>query len=85
MVIPNIINLVIPNIKSMEILMLENVENYNSLPEPEYSVKHRKRINRLFREVVGSPNIPYPEVDNCFELTRSKIIFDFKSKIMQQK
>ena len=85
MVIPNIINLVIPNIKSMEILMLENIENYNSLPEPEYSVKHRKRINRLFREVVGSQNIPYPEVDNWFELTRSKIIFDFKSKIIQQK
>lgn len=52
----------------------KDFEYYSSLPKPEYSVKNRKKINRLFREVVGSSNIPNTEVDNFYERTRSKIV-----------
>lgn len=53
--------------------MDKDLEYYNSLPQPDYSVKHRKRMNRFFREQIKSSNIPYPEVDNYYERIRSKI------------
>lgn len=54
--------------------MEKDFEYYSSLLKPEYSVKNRRKINRLFREIVGSSNIPNPEVDNFYERTRSKIV-----------
>ena len=54
--------------------MDKDFEYYNSLPPPEYSAKAKKRFNRIFREVVGSSNIPYPEVDNYYERIRSFFI-----------
>ena len=51
---------------------------YNSLPKHEISIRGNQKINRLFREVVGSSKIPHPEVDNHYELTRSKIVRFFK-------
>ena len=72
MVIPNIINLVIPNKRG--VFLEEDFEYYSSLPKPEYSEKNRKKINRLFREVVGSSNIPNSEVDNFYERARSKVV-----------
>lgn len=54
--------------------MEKDFEYYSSLPKPEYSVKNRRKINRLFREVVGSSNIPNPEVDNFYERVRSKVV-----------
>lgn len=54
--------------------MEKDFEYYNSLPKPEYSVKHRRKINRLFREIVGSSNVSNPEVDNFYERTRSKLV-----------
>lgn len=47
--------------------MEKGFNDYSSLPEPDFSIKHRRRINRIFREVVCSSKIPYPEVDNWFE------------------
>ena len=70
MVIPNIINLVIPN-KNEVIIMDNELEDYESLPPPELSVRARKKLNRMFREIVGSSNIPHPEVDNYYERIRS--------------
>ena len=38
------------------------------------SHRHKIRMNRVFREVVGSKFIPYPEVDNFYERARSWIV-----------
>lgn len=61
-----------------DLILLEEYEDYESLPPPELSVRARKNLNRLFRETVGSSNIPHPEVDNYYELIRSKIVRFFK-------
>ncbi len=37
----------------------------------EVSHRHKIRMNRIFRERVGGKFLPYPEVDNVFERTRS--------------
>lgn len=37
----------------------------------EVSHRHKIIMNRLFRERVGGKFLPYPEVDNVFERTRS--------------
>ncbi|MBQ8403559.1 MAG: hypothetical protein IJX55_03930 [Clostridia bacterium] len=37
----------------------------------EPSDRYKRGINRIFRERHGIKNIPYPEVDNAFERTRS--------------
>ncbi len=39
----------------------------------KFSKKYKIRMNRIFREKVKSNNIPYPEVDNCFQRIRSQI------------
>ncbi len=54
--------------------MEKDLDYYNSLPKPEISVRGRRRINRIFREIFGGSHIPHPEVDNCYERTRSKIV-----------
>ncbi len=59
--------------------MDKDFEYYESLPEPDYSVKHRRKMNRFFREKIGSANIPYSEVDNCYERTRSKLMVKFNN------
>ena len=51
--------------------MDKDVDYYESLPPPEISIRGRKRMNRIFREVFGSSKIPHPEVDNIYERTRS--------------
>lgn len=65
------------NDRFQDLILFED-EDYSSLPPPDLSVRARKRLNRLFREVVGSSNIPHPEVDNHYELIRSKIVRFFK-------
>ncbi len=54
--------------------MEKDIEYYESLPPPNLSVRARKRLNRMFREIIGSSNIPHPEVDNCYEHIRSRIV-----------
>lgn len=67
------------NNKFEDLLLLDNeFDEYESLPSPEISDRAKKRLNRLFREVVGSSNIPHPDVDNYYELIRSKIVRFFK-------
>lgn len=60
--------------------MEKEFECYQSLPKPELSVRARKRLNRLFRETVGSSKIPHPEVDNIYERIRS--FFVRKNKVL---
>ncbi len=57
--------------------MLNKFENYDLLPEPKFSKKHKRRMNRIFREVANCSKIPYPEVDNSFERIRSKLALKF--------
>lgn len=41
----------------------------------EFSDRHKKKMNRLFRERIGiKARIPYPEVDSRYEKTRSSIV-----------
>lgn len=51
-------------------------DNYETSEEytPQFSVRHKRKINRLFREEIGSKSARYPEVDNWFERVRSKIV-----------
>ena len=50
-------------------------EEIDSFQEPvEVSRRHKIRMNRIFRELVKSKFIPYPEVDNFYERTRSWLI-----------
>jgi hypothetical protein len=62
-----------------EVIILEKeFEYYQSLPKPELSVRARKRLNRLFREIVGSSKIPHPEVDTIYERIRSFFVRKIK-------
>lgn len=40
----------------------------------EYSDRHKKRINRISRDILGNEKIIYPEADNIFERIRSKFV-----------
>ena len=40
----------------------------------ETTNRHKRRMNRILRERVGSSRIPHPEVDNLYERVRSKIV-----------
>ncbi len=62
------------NDKLKIIIINEENKDYESLPKPQLSVRARKNLNRMFREVVGSSNIPYPDVDNSYEIMRSFIV-----------
>ena len=37
------------------------------------SKKHKRNMNAFFREDVGIWKVPHPEVDNSFEMLRSKL------------
>ena len=54
---------------------VENVEaSKECSDEIEFSDRFKKRINRLFREQVGSKRAMYPEVDNVYEKMLSRVI-----------
>lgn len=54
---------------------VDDIETFmNTEPEVEFSDRFKKRINRLFREQVGSKSAMYPEVDSRYERVRSRII-----------
>ena len=47
------------------------------------SKKHKIKMNRIFREKIGSENIPFPEVDSLFERFKSgmvRVINKFKNQ-----
>ncbi len=54
----------------------EKYENFE-VPEDdvEYSKRHRRQINRIPREILGTTEPVYPEVDNAFERARSRFIY----------
>ncbi len=45
-----------------------------SLESNPISRRHKIRMNRIFREIVKTNHIPYPEVDSFYERLRSKCI-----------
>ena len=50
-------------------------EELAQFDEPvEVSDRHKIKMNRIFRELVQSKFLPYPEVDNFYERTRSWLI-----------
>ena len=64
--------------EALEKIFMEESEKewaeIEKLPEAEFSRRHKIWSNRLFREIVGSNKIPYPEVDGFMERIRSKLI-----------
>ncbi|MBR5246319.1 MAG: hypothetical protein IKV25_02980 [Clostridia bacterium] len=68
--------------------MEKDYEYYSSLPKAEISVRAKRRINRVFREIVGSSRIPHKDVDNAYERTRSFFVRKFRvlfSKVKNHK
>ncbi len=51
---------------------------YETEQNIEFSRKHKININRINREIIGSKDAIYPEVDNVFQQLRSKIIWKIK-------
>ena len=64
--------------EALEKIFMEESEKewaeIEKLPKAEFSRRHKIWSNRLFREIVGSNKIPYPEVDGFMERIRSKLI-----------
>ena len=54
---------------------LKWIEALDENPKSEIilSRKHKIRMNRIFRELLNSKTIPFPEVDCVYEQIRSKI------------
>lgn len=61
--------------------MKKDLDYYNSLPKPEYSTNHRKQINKIFKEIIGSSEIPYPEVEELCDKRKSDIVKEIEVKI----
>ena len=57
---------------------IKDEEEIMDLEVPPPSKRHKIRMNRLFRERVGSSFLPFPEVDCFYERARSKIIVKLK-------
>jgi hypothetical protein len=49
-------------------------EGLDDVEIPEPSMRHKIRMNRIFRENVGGSFLPFPEVDCLYERVRSKIV-----------
>ena len=52
---------------------------------PPLTKRHKRRMNRLFRERVGGKFIPHPDVDNFWERLRSRIIVKLRIHELQAK
>ena len=52
-----------------------------AMPEPEYSKRHLKNINAMFREDIGKKDVMHPEVDNAIERLRSKIVIKYAPRL----
>jgi hypothetical protein len=44
------------------------------------SKRYKRNINRIFRNIIKSKRIPYPEVDNIFFRIRDKCCYTFRDK-----
>lgn len=54
-------------------------ETHTDSKKPSPSKRHKTKMNRLFREQVGGELLPFPEADNFYESTRSKLIIKLKT------
>lgn len=63
--------------KAIEEILDEEFGYLDSLPPPEYSKRHLKNLNAMFREDIGKKDAMHPEVDNALERLRSKIVIKF--------
>ncbi len=52
---------------------------------PPPSKRHKRRMNRLFRERVGGAFLPFPEVDNFYERARSRLAVKLKINIFHRR
>ena len=57
---------------------LKNEEEIKDIEVPPPSKRHKKQMNRLFRERVGGSFLPFPEEDTLYERVRSNFIIKFK-------
>ncbi len=48
----------------------ENIGKSNNVV---FSKKHKRKVNRINREIIGGKKAIYPEVDNIFQRCRSKV------------
>ncbi len=53
--------------EALDLKIREIVEEIKDTETPPPSRRHKIRMNRLFRERVGSAFLPFPEVDNFYE------------------
>ena len=55
----------------------QDLKELEAMGEPlqiHLSDKHKRKMNRLFREQVGNRQIPHPEVDTALERIRSAVV-----------
>ena len=74
-----------PGRKKLEDALIEvSLKGIDDMPDDgeefELSPKCKKGINRIFREIAGEAEIPYPEADTAFERIRSDIVRKLKKK-----
>ena len=62
---------------------LPDDEEIENMERPPATKRHKIRMNRLFRERIGSSFLPFPEADNFYQRARSKIIVKLRiNKLM---
>ena len=62
---------------------LPSIEEADEMERPPATKRHMLRMNRLFRERIGSNFLPFPEADNFYQRARSKIIVKLRiNKLM---
>ena len=49
---------------ALDLNLRKTVEEDKDIEAPELSIRHKRRMNRFFRENVGGDFIPFPEVDD---------------------
>lgn len=65
-----------------DLMFLQSLEN-SSKEKIKISNKHKRKMNRIFREKIGSENIPFSEVDSLFERFKTgmvRVINKFKNQ-----
>ena len=56
--------------EAMDMKIHEIEQEAEDVKMPPPSIRHKIRMNRLFRERVGGSLLPFPEVDNFYERVR---------------
>ena len=62
----------------LKVALKETAEDQQEDIELEFSVKYKRGINRIYREIIGLNEIPHPEADTLFERIRSAVIVKFR-------